>query len=383
MQVAMIWLASVLSTGRYPETAVLALLGPAAVVAALLLRLAAQTLGRRRPSRPVRRYGNANLIAAAALACVAVVANWGAAADLVVPATLATLAVVLALLVTFARADGRTWMLHAAAIVAPAMYAVMRTQTGLSAAGPMLDSLLLLSAAQAAFWWGRSLLHRAPGAARALLVAAMWWPVLSAAIAPALSASGMALLALLVAVHYAVTAQVARDKNASVPAMIFGNIALFSAWASLGWSYVLAYAIPVGVTLLALVHVYADELGRAQRKTLRRVIVASLYVLCVGDALLAATPLQALVLVPILCVAGIVMGAMIRVRVYLVMGVAFLAADLVLTMVRYGLDSRPLGALFLTLLGLLLVSAMVMFSLDRERILRRYSTVLGELRAWE
>jgi hypothetical protein len=42
-----------------------------------------------------------------------------------------------------------------------------------------------------------------------------------------------------------------------------------------------------------------------------------------------------------------------------------------------------LGALFLTLLGLALVAAMVLFSLDRERILRRYSLVRGELRAWE
>lgn len=383
MQVTVIWLASHLSTGRYSATAVVALLGPAALVSALLLRFAGKSLGRGRPARPVLRHGHANLVVASALACLAVVVNGPSAAELVVPLALGTLVSALSLLVAFGRADGRGWMLHGAGVVAPALYLVARTQTGLWAAGPWLDAVALLVSAQAAFWLGRVLSRRELVSSRALLASAVWWPVLSAGIAPALGASGMALVALLVAIHYAVVAQVTRDKGASVPAMIFGNVALFSAWATLGWSYLLAYAIPVGVTLLAMIHVYADELGRAQRKILRRAVVASLYVLAVGDALLAATPLQALVLVPILCVAGIAIGAVTRVRIYLVMGVVFLAADLVLTMVRYGLDSRPLGALFLTLLGLLLVSAMVLFSLDRERILRRYSTVLGELRAWE
>jgi hypothetical protein len=31
----------------------------------------------------------------------------------------------------------------------------------------------------------------------------------------------------------------------------------------------------------------------------------------------------------------------------------------------------------------LLVGGMVVFSLERERILRRYSSILGELRTWE
>jgi len=188
---------------------------------------------------------------------------------------------------------------------------------------------------------------------------------------------------LLVAVHYAVVSRVKKDKHLSVPAMAFGNVALFAAWASLGWFELLAYAIPVAITLLMLVHVYTAELGQRATKILRRSIVAALYLLSVGQALLAATPWQAVVLVPLLCVAGIVVGAMTKIRVYLVMGVAFLAADLGLNMLRYGLQSRPLGAVFLTLLGLVLVAAMVIFSLERDRVLRRYSMVLTELRAWD
>lgn len=382
-QVTMLWLAHHLSTGRYPPAAVLAFLGPAAVGAALVLRSAARALGRRRASQPVYRFAHANLLVAGVLVCAGVLAHLGRAPWFVVLSALSTLAVVAALLIGIGRADRRTWMLHAAAVVVPAFYLVLRSQTGLSSAGPLLDGVVLLMAGQLAFWLGRAVLHRDAPGAKALQVAAVWWPLLSVAIAPALTASGIALLGLLVAVHYAVFAQVAQDKHLSVPAMFFGNVALFSSWAVLGWSDLLAYAIPVGVTLLALIHVYAAELGRRPRKILRRIVVASLYVLSVGDALLAATPVQALVLVPILCVTGIAIGAVARVRVYLVMGVAFLAADLVLTMLRYGLESRPLGALFLTLLGLTLVSAMVLFSLHREQILRRYAMVLGELRAWE
>ncbi|MBW2523729.1 MAG: hypothetical protein JRI23_06115 [Deltaproteobacteria bacterium] len=383
LQVTMVWLAFHLSTGRYSATAAMALLGPAAVAAALALRGAAKRFAQGREAGPVLRLGHGNLLVAAVLAGASVAANAAADVWFIVPSALVTLGVVIALLVAYGRTDCRAWMLHAAGVVAPVMYLVVRSQPALSATGPCLDCSLLLVASHGAFWLARSLHAREPASSGALRGVAVWWPLLAVAIAPTLSSSGIALLALLVAVHYAVLAQVARNKSLSVPAMVFGNLALFSSWATLGWSHLLAYAIPVGVTLLALIHVYSDELGRRPRKILRRVVVASLYVLSVGDALLAATPLQALVIVPLLCVAGIAIGAVTRVRIYLVMSVVFLAADLALTMLRYGLESRPLGALFLTLLGLLLIASMVMFSLDRERILRRYSTVLGELRAWD
>jgi hypothetical protein len=65
------------------------------------------------------------------------------------------------------------------------------------------------------------------------------------------------------------------------------------------------------------------------------------------------------------------------------MGVAFLAADLAANMLRYGLQHRLMGALFLTFLGLCIVAGMVYFSVQRERIMKRYSSIMGKLQGWD
>jgi hypothetical protein len=144
----------------------------------------------------------------------------------------------------------------------------------------------------------------------------------------------------------------------------------------------LAWTLPVAVALLFLVHVYADELGRRSRRSLRIALVAGMYAVLIASTF-GASPLRSLVIVPALCVIAMLAGVLLRVRVYLSAGMAFLAADLALEMLRHGLQSRPLAALFLTALGLLLVILMVVFSVERERVLRRYSMALGELRTWD
>jgi predicted CDP-diglyceride synthetase/phosphatidate cytidylyltransferase len=42
-----------------------------------------------------------------------------------------------------------------------------------------------------------------------------------------------------------------------------------------------------------------------------------------------------------------------------------------------------MGALFLTILGLLIVGGMVYFNVERERIMRRYAGITTRLRAWD
>jgi hypothetical protein len=281
------------------------------------------------------------------------------------------------------RRDGREWLAHGACVALTGCYVVLRTGTAMREVGPWLDGAAILVGAQAALWCssrcveGRSLFRRP------LQVAALLWPLAAAVVVPRVGSAGGALLSFLVALHYSVAARAVASRHLSVPALLCGNAALFLSWAALEWSDVLLYALPVAATLLALVHIYGAELGRSGANVLRGLVLVSIYSLSVGRGLVSTTPLQALLLVPTLCVAGIVAGLLLRVRAYVLLGVGFLAADLVLTMVRYGLSSRPLGALFLTLLGLVLVAAMVVFSLERDRILRRYSVILGELRTWE
>ena len=218
---------------------------------------------------------------------------------------------------------------------------------------------------------------------RPLLAASSLWPGLALLLLPAMSRGGAALLCLLIALHFGSLARRLHNRHLCVPGLIFAAGASLLGFAALQWSDLLLQASPVALALLVLTHLYRDELGRSASSSLRTLLLLCVYTIGVAEALTAVTPLQAVVVVPLLCVGGMLAGAVLRVRAYVLMGVGFLAADLILNMLRYGLASRPLGALFLTLLGVAMVSGMVIFSLERERILRRYSTIVGDLRTWD
>jgi hypothetical protein len=262
------------------------------------------------------------------------------------------------------------------------LYVVVRAHTPLAVPGAWLDVVVILAAAQGAFWTSRRLGQLDPARRPAALLCLVW-PCGALAVLPVMGAGGAALFALLLALHYAGMATVTSSRHLGVPAMICANAALFLGYAVPGWSDQLLYVVPVAVTLLGLVHIYAGDLGHRGSNALRAMILLALYTMSVARALSTLEVLHTLVLVPLLCVTGAILGTLLRIRVYVLMSIGFLALDLTVNMVHYGLARPHLGALFLTGLGLLLVAGMVVFSLERERILRRYSSILGELRTWE
>ncbi len=362
VQLGVLFVAILTSTGRYPPDSVLAILGAAMLASAALLARA-----------NVRR---AAIVVAVGEAALAVVLTAPSAPRFVVGLALATLVGAIGLLVR----ERRAWTLHAAAVVLPITWAILRWQL-VKGPGAALDAGVVLLASHAAFWIGTR--TRRSLAARPLEASARLYPVLLIPLVGQLGPAGATVSLALAAIHYAAMAQVAADKHLRLPAALCANAALATAFIGVHVGDPLAYGVPVALTLLFLVHTYADELGPAGRGSLRTLVLLAIYGLAVGTALVRVDVTRSLVLVPLLCVAGMLAGSVLRVRVYLTMGMAFLAGDLVLNLVRYGLESRPLGALFLTALGLALVAAMVAFSLERERILRRYSMILGELRSWD
>ena len=373
-QLAVIWGAVELSTGRHPAGAVLALMAPVALGVGLALDSWASHAAAR-VGRLAQILGGL-LVVGAAAACprpapVFVVALGGL-----------TLAALVVELTRRGRRAGRAWQLHGAGVALTALYLLLRLHTGLAAAGPWLDGAVILGASQLALWLGRGLAETDP-LRRPVAVLALAWPLLSLPVLVQMPAGSAALLAFLVALCYAGAAHVHRSRHLGVPAMLFANLSLFTAYSLTGLSDLLLHALPLTVTLLALVHIYAAELGRQGSNVLRGLLLVALYSMGISRALVTLDPLHTLLVVPLLCVAGIVVGTLMRIRVYVLVGVGFLAADLLVNLVHYGLARPHLGALFLTLLGLALVAGMVLFSLERERILRRYSTILGQLRTWE
>lgn len=371
LELSVLWVAIATSTGRYPAVGVLALLGAAMLGGAIIL-------GRFRSFASVG-HGAILFAMVEAAAAIMLTATPGTPEPIAL-VSLGTLALGIVVLLRIGFVEQRSWMLDAAGLALPVSWALLRWQL-VTGPGPGLDVAMLLVAAHGAFWLERA---TPPSVAtRPLSTFARLLPVLLVPLLARLGSTGATIAAALAAVHYGAMSEIARDKHLRVPAALFANGAVAVAMASAGVSDPLAYGVPVALSLLFLVHTYGDELGASGRNGLRTLVLLCIYGLAVGTALSRMDATRSLLLVPLLCVAGAVAGTMLRVRVYLTMGVAFLAGDLLLNLVRYGLMSRPLGALFLTALGLCLVAAMVAFSLERERILRRYSLILGELRTWD
>ena len=68
------------------------------------------------------------------------------------------------------------------------------------------------------------------------------------------------------------------------------------------------------------------------------------------------------------CLAGIVGGMWFHIRAYLMLGLAFLIIDLGSLLIRASLRSQRLGFFVLSLTGLLILSAMVAYTMHREKI---------------
>src|SRR5690606_4835712 len=141
-----------LSTGRHPTAAVMALLAPAALAAALGLDRVDHRLRARRDVASVAGTARFGLFIAAALATARVVGCMPAAPAFVQILGLATLAAVALVMVLVGVREATAWRGHMALIAASVAYVLARSATPLAAAGPALDGAVILVAAHLAFW---------------------------------------------------------------------------------------------------------------------------------------------------------------------------------------------------------------------------------------
>ncbi|MCA9669710.1 MAG: hypothetical protein KC503_29150 [Myxococcales bacterium] len=388
-----LWVAQKLSTGAYPRATVLSLLAPPLLLCAAALRAVAARVLRgddiasEAERHAVRTVGGFVITIAGISAAAAPLFAHGLP-GFAVALTLASLVAVALWQGAICLREQRESAMYVAMLAVLGAYVWARQLTALSALPFAADIALAFVVGQLLIL--RRVANDAPEdddelrhVRRPLWLGAALLPLALIPAAPDLQPSSISLAMLVGSLYYAVLAARTRSRLLRVPALAAGNIALFAAWAALGWTDVLLYAVPIAASLLLMIQTYRAELGSAEATTLRSIVVVVVHGIALGQALTSASALQGLVIVPLLALACVVFGVVLRVRVYVLLGSCALLADLLLNMVRYGLQSRALGALFLTALGLLVVGAMVVFSLERERILRRYSAILAELRTWD
>jgi hypothetical protein len=185
------------------------------------------------------------------------------------------------------------------------------------------------------------------------------------------------------AAHFAALSTYASRRGlASLTSAAAFNAALFLLWQGTGAGEPQFYVIPAGLSLLALLRVFHDSLEPDTHAKLRAMAVTVIYVAGAWKPLMFNDG-WAMLLCVFICLVGVGAGVALRIRSYVYLGSAFLVTCVMANLVRFGVRDHRVGALFLSLLGLMVVGFMVLLSAKREELLRRYERVRSMLATWE
>lgn len=244
--------------------------------------------------------------------------------------------------------------------------------------------------AWAAMVWGTALWGLArfvaregrPRVARALRWGAVAWPLVGLAAAPWTSPGSVVLLLLVASGHYAwLAGSGMRRVGAAVSALAF-NGAMVAAFFATSWRSPADLALPAGLSVLALSYAFQRELGRDVQVKLRAVAMALVYVAASWRPL-TFTSTWGLAFSLVVCVAGVAVGSLMRIRSFVLTGTVFLVTSVVATLVRQGLAEPRLGAVLLAALGLGVVGFMVALTTRRAELLARLAGLKEAMRRWE
>jgi len=196
-----------------------------------------------------------------------------------------------------------------------------------------------------------------------------------------------------VGLHSLMFAYVGRERSDSPYnlAALAGFVAflLIIFWTKLHLRVLHAYVIPVGLAVLALLHVFGRDLPSGTRNRIRLVTTLSM----LGSAAYYALvddrhPLAFNVTLLLLCLAAMALGSATRVRAYIVLGFAGVTVDLVsivvkvLTHMDRGERMTSVGVLVL-LLGAALVGGAVYYKTHRDELDRIAEAWRARLAAWD
>ncbi|RKH95289.1 hypothetical protein [Corallococcus sp. AB038B] len=185
------------------------------------------------------------------------------------------------------------------------------------------------------------------------------------------------------AAHFAALGAFTKQKGlASTMSVAAFNTALYLVWLATGSGEPQYYVIPAGLSLLLLLRVFRKSLSQDAYAQLRAMAVTGIYVAGAWKPLLFNDG-GAMLLCVFLCLVGVGAGIALRIRSYVYLGSAFLVTAVAANLVRFGMRDHRIGALFLSMLGLLVVGFMVVLSAHRATLLQKYGRVRDLLATWE
>ena len=209
----------------------------------------------------------------------------------------------------------------------------------------------------------------------------MLMPALAIIVSNGDGLGGTPTVALLSSATYALLGRGQLSRWAGVMSAVAFNVATITAWMQLSLTSPQMYGLPLFGSMLVLSQIYRRELGPRALGVVRTVALSGAYLSGLVSVLAFDDPGQAL-LMAAACSGAVVIGAVFRIRSYLLIGSGFLVADLATNVVRFGLSGQVAATVVLTGLGLTILSAMVAWSLERGRLEALLGRVRQDIESW-
>lgn len=181
---------------------------------------------------------------------------------------------------------------------------------------------------------------------------------------------------------YALMGWQSRRKGWSLPATLLANCGVICIWMETGVTDPMFYAVPVGISILALGALFRRDLPAGVNLGID--LVGGLVIYFSGMyEVVAFHSIWDVLTVAGLAAAGMLLGIMLRVRSYLYLGALFLVADVGYNLFRIGMSDRVIGMVFLFGAGVLVLAFAVLFTLKRDELKQRYADTWATISAWE
>jgi hypothetical protein len=143
------------------------------------------------------------------------------------------------------------------------------------------------------------------------------------------------------------------------------------------------FAIPAGFTLVILSAIFRDSLGPAWVPRFRLLGALAIYLSSALPSLMSIEHIRSLLFCLTLCIIGIACGIALRVRVYLYLAFTVFVTSVVTYLTRVGLDRPRIGAVFLSVFGLVGLGFGIYLSIRKDELLARYRKYRALLAEWE
>jgi hypothetical protein len=169
-------------------------------------------------------------------------------------------------------------------------------------------------------------------------------------------------------------------------AALAANLALIVFAVAQGLEGVEVFVGPLGILVTALAQIFAPRMTTEARSALRILGGALLYLpagMKLTFRLGGAEDGRYSVIFGAVCLLGVALGLVLRVRAYLALGTLFLTLDVIANLVHVGLRDHRIGFVLLSASGLAILGIMIAITLGRDRAWAIAGRLRSRLRAWD